>query len=134
MDPINKIPVLILHVLEADITENTGIVEQDVNTTKILDGSLNDFVTKLDAVVIGNSLAASLLDLIDNDVGSLLGKQQLAYCGETAPQPWIPTLVELPSPLNEPPRSFTTTFAPLEPKNIAYAFPNPPPAPVITTV
>lgn len=43
------------------------------------------------------------------------------------------TFVELPSPLNEPPRSLTTTLAPLEPKKRAYAFPNPPPAPVTTT-
>jgi hypothetical protein len=30
-------------------------------------------------------------------------------------------LVEFPSPLNDPPRSFTTTLAPLEPKKSAYA-------------
>jgi hypothetical protein len=39
-----------------------------------------------------------------------------------------------PSPLKLPPRSLTTTFAPLLPKNVAYAFPRPPPAPVTTTV
>lgn len=39
-----------------------------------------------------------------------------------------------PSPLKEPPRSLTTTLAPLEAKNRAYAFPSPPPAPVTTTV
>ena len=37
-------------------------------------------------------------------------------------------------PLNEPPRSFTTTLAPRAPKNAAYAFPNPPLAPVTMTV
>lgn len=43
------------------------------------------------------------------------------------------TFVELPSPLNEPPKSLTTTLAPRDPKNVAYAFPRPPPAPVTTT-
>lgn len=37
-------------------------------------------------------------------------------------------------PLNDPPRSLTTTLAPRAPKNTAYAFPNPPLAPVTTTV
>jgi len=44
------------------------------------------------------------------------------------------TFDDLPSPLNEPPRSFTTTLAPREAKNRAYALPRPPPAPVTTTV
>ena len=37
-------------------------------------------------------------------------------------------------PLNDPPRSLTTTLAPRAPKNKAYAFPKPPLAPVTTTV
>jgi hypothetical protein len=44
------------------------------------------------------------------------------------------TLELPPTPLNEPPRSLTTTLAPLDAKKIAYAFPSPPPAPVTTTV
>ena len=42
--------------------------------------------------------------------------------------------MDCPSPLKEPPRSLTTTLAPHEPKKVAYALPNPPPAPVMTTV
>ena len=38
------------------------------------------------------------------------------------------------NPLNDPPRSLTTTLAPRAAKNTAYAFPNPPPAPVTTAV
>lgn len=44
------------------------------------------------------------------------------------------TLVPPPSPLNEPPKSLTTTLAPREAKKSAYALPSPPPAPVTTTV
>lgn len=44
------------------------------------------------------------------------------------------TLPLAPSPFALPPRSLTTTLAPLEAKNNAYALPNPPPAPVTTTV
>jgi len=38
-----------------------------------------------------------------------------------------------PVPVAEPPKSLTTTFAPLDPKNKAYSLPNPLPAPVTTT-
>lgn len=38
-----------------------------------------------------------------------------------------------PCPLKDPPKSLTTTLAPLEAKNKAYYFPNPPPAPVTIT-
>ena len=42
---------------------------------------------------------------------------------------WLP-----PSPLKLPPKSLTTTLAPLLPKKREYARPRPPPAPVTTTV
>ena len=43
-------------------------------------------------------------------------------------------LLNLTNPLNDPPRSLTITLAPSAAKNTAYAFPNPPPAPVTTAV
>lgn len=43
------------------------------------------------------------------------------------------TFESFPSPLKDPPRSLTTTLAPRDPKKVAYALPNPPPAPVTTT-
>src|SRR5204863_10035562 len=46
----------------------------------------------------------------------------------------VETFDDLPSPMNEPPRSLTTTLAPRDAKKVAYAFPRPPPAPVTTTV
>lgn len=71
VDGHDEIPVLVGHVLEADVTENAGVVDEDVDATESLDGSLDDLVAILDAVVVGNSLAASGLDLIDNHIGSL---------------------------------------------------------------
>jgi hypothetical protein len=43
-------------------------------------------------------------------------------------------LLSPPAPFNDPPTSLTTTLAPLDAKNRAYAFPSAPPAPVTTTV
>jgi hypothetical protein len=67
----DQIPVLVGHVLEADVSKNAGIVEQDVDSAKGIDGSLDDTVAILDAIVVGNSLTAGLFDLIDNKICSL---------------------------------------------------------------
>lgn len=144
MDVHNEVPVLILHVLEADIPQDASIVDQNVNTSEVLDSSLNDLLAICYAVVVGYGFAAGSFDFIDDNIGSLcIGLAMLVSVFEgricrrraIAPGACIDkhTLVELPSPLNEPPRSFTTTLAPLDPKKVAYALPNPPPAPVTTT-
>lgn len=72
----DQVPVLVLHVLEGDISQDTGIVNQDINAAKSLDGSLDDLLAVLDAVVIGNGIAALGLDFLDDDISGL-GKQKL---------------------------------------------------------
>lgn len=72
MNAVNKIPVGILHVLEANIPENTGVVEQNIDTAEVLDGRLNDGLTVLDTVVVGNRLAAGGADLLDDDICGLV--------------------------------------------------------------
>jgi len=72
VDLEDEVPVGILHVLEADIAEDTGVVDDDINAAELLDGSLDDLVAVLDAVVVGNGLAAGLLDLLNNNIGSLI--------------------------------------------------------------
>lgn len=67
----DQVPVLILHVLEADITENASIVDQDVNPSKGLDGSLDNGLSVLYTVIVGYGLAASSFDLLDDGVGGL---------------------------------------------------------------
>lgn len=71
VDLHDEVPVLVGHVLEANISENTSIVDDNINAAKGLDGRLDDLVAILDTVVVGSSLAASLLNLVDNNVGSL---------------------------------------------------------------
>ena len=142
MNVHNEVPVLILHVLEADIPQDASIVDQNVNTSEVLDSSLNNLPAVRHTIVVGYGFTACSFNFIDDNIGSLcLGLAALACFevryveGGIAPEARRDkhTLVELPSPLNEPPRSFTTTLAPLDPKKAAYALPNPPPAPVTTT-
>jgi len=67
----DQVPVLILHVLEADITQDTGIVDQDMYASEALDCSLDDGLAILNTVVVCNSLSSCALDLLYHSVGGL---------------------------------------------------------------
>lgn len=71
MDLHDQIPVCIFHVLEADVSQNAGVVDEHVYPAKGLDSSLNDLVTILYRVVIGHGVSAGLFDLVDDYVSSL---------------------------------------------------------------
>lgn len=68
---VDQIPIRILHVLEADVSQDTSVVDEDVDAAEGLNGSLDDLLAILDAVVVGNSLSAGLFDLVDDNVGGL---------------------------------------------------------------
>jgi hypothetical protein len=71
MNVHNEVPVLILHVLEADISQDAGIVDQDVNTSEVLDSGLNDLLAIRYAIVVSYGLTTCSLDFIDDNIGSL---------------------------------------------------------------
>jgi hypothetical protein len=71
----HQVPVLVFHVLKADVAQNAGIVDEDINPAKGLDSSPNDLVAVLDRVVVCDGLAASRCDLLDNLIGSLWKQQ-----------------------------------------------------------
>lgn len=74
VNSVDEIPVLVLHVLEADITQDTSVVQEDIHTTEVLDSRVDDGFPVLDAVVVGGRLAAGSSDLVDHDVRSLYAK------------------------------------------------------------
>jgi hypothetical protein len=122
VDSVDEVPIGILHVLEADIAQNAGIVDEDINATKSLDGGIDNLLAKLYTVVVGNGIAAGFFDFVYDNIGGLYGSESLAHWsrndGAMVSCRGL-TLVEAPSPLNEPPRSLTTTLAPRDPKNTA---------------
>lgn len=67
----DKVPVVILHVLEADIPKDTGIVNEDIYPAEVLDGGLNDLVAVFYRIVVGDCVTAGILDLCDDYVCSL---------------------------------------------------------------
>lgn len=67
----DDVPVGISHVLDGDITQDAGIIDKDVNSSIGLDGSVDDLVAVYHIVIIGNSLAASIDNLLDHQIGWL---------------------------------------------------------------
>jgi hypothetical protein len=48
VDLVDQVPVGLLHVLEADITQDTGVVDENIDTPKSIDRGLNDVLSILD--------------------------------------------------------------------------------------
>ena len=71
MDLVNEIPVLIFHVVEANVPQDARVVDEHMDASKRLDRSINDCVSILDTVVVGNSFSASCFNFVDNGVGGL---------------------------------------------------------------
>ena len=71
MDLDDQIPIRIRHVLEADIPQNTRIIDEHIYSSKVLDCRLDDLVSIFDAVVVGNRFASSGADFVNDQVGSL---------------------------------------------------------------
>jgi hypothetical protein len=71
VNSVDQIPVGILHVLKADIAQNTSVIEQNVDATESLDSGLDNSFTVLDAVVVGDGLAAGGADLLDDIICGL---------------------------------------------------------------
>ena len=71
MDLHDQVPVLVLHVLETDIPEDTGIVDEYIDPAESLDGRFDDSLTIFNAIVIRHCLSAGSFDLIHDNISSL---------------------------------------------------------------
>lgn len=71
MNLVNKIPILVLHVLKANVPQNARIVNENINSTKALYGRINNPLAIGNAIVIGHGLSSILLDFVNDNVGSL---------------------------------------------------------------
>jgi hypothetical protein len=71
MDSHNQIPIRIRHVAESNVTEDTGIVDEYINSTKGANRRVNDSTTKLDGIVVWLRNAAFGADFLYNEVGCL---------------------------------------------------------------
>lgn len=54
------------------VTENTGVVDDNIDAAPLVDDLLDDLVTFSVGVVVGDGLTTSLGDFLDDDIGGLL--------------------------------------------------------------
>lgn len=93
VDIEDRVPQVVVHVGESLVTQDTSVVDQDINTTKGIDGGLDDILAILARCLVSNSLAAHLLDLLDNGLGvdeivhndgsAIFGKEQTVGTAKT---------------------------------------------------
>lgn len=62
----DQIPVLILHILEADVSKDAGVVDEDVYPSVVVNRGLDDALAVHDIVVVGDGLAAGFPDLVND--------------------------------------------------------------------
>lgn len=67
----DQIPVLVCHVLETDIPQDTGVIYENIYAAKVLDGGIDNRLAILDTVVVCDGLPPFRLDLLDDGIGSL---------------------------------------------------------------
>lgn len=71
MNSVDQIPIGIFHVLKANIPQDTSVIKQNINAAEGLNSGLDDRITVLDAVVVGDGLTASGPDLVDDNICGL---------------------------------------------------------------
>ena len=76
MDLNDQIPIRIRHILETNIPQDTRIIDEHVNPSKVLDGRLDDLVSILDTIVVGNGHSSGGANLIHDLICSLKSYDQ----------------------------------------------------------
>lgn len=71
VNSVDQIPIGIFHVLKANIPQDTSVIKQNINAAEGLNSGLDDRITVLDAVVVGDGLTASGPDLVDDNICGL---------------------------------------------------------------
>ena len=67
----DQVPIFVLHILEANVSQYAGIVDENIDPPEVVYGCLDDSLAILDAVVVGDGLAAGFSDLVDDDICGL---------------------------------------------------------------
>lgn len=96
MNSVDQIPIGIFHVLEADVAQNTSIVEQNIDATEGFDSGVDDRFTIFDAVVVGNGFPTSGTNFLDDIICSLQSGQSESSVVLMEPRHTFP---DFPSPL-----------------------------------
>ena len=69
MDRHDDVPIFLGHFLERNVAKNTSVIHEDIDGTECIDSGLDDLFSKLDRIIICDSLTTSSFDLVDDNVG-----------------------------------------------------------------
>jgi hypothetical protein len=73
MDFVDQVPIRLLHVLEADVSQNARIVDEYIDAAEGVDGGLDNGFSILDRVVVGDGFSAGGADRFNDFVCGLYG-------------------------------------------------------------
>lgn len=68
MNLVDYIPLIVCHIGESLVAKDTGVVDDNINTTPGVDSCLDNGLTVLYISLVSNSLTAELLDFLNNIV------------------------------------------------------------------
>ena len=57
MNALDQIPIIVAGVGNRFVTQNSGVINEDINPSKIINGCFDDFISFLNRVVICYSLS-----------------------------------------------------------------------------
>jgi|GEM_PF-3850608 len=69
MYPVDQVPIGILHLVEALVAQDAGVVHHHIDTTESFQRVLHDLLAVGDRVVVGHCRTAGLADLLDHQIG-----------------------------------------------------------------
>lgn len=65
------IPVGVFHVLDRNIPEDASIIDENIDPSIVLDSSVNDLFSILNAVIVGDGCPTSVCNFLHYCVGCL---------------------------------------------------------------
>ena len=57
MNPVHKVPVVVGRLCNGSVPQDAGVVNDDIDPAKVVDGRLDDCRTILHGVVVGHGFA-----------------------------------------------------------------------------
>lgn len=66
----DEIPILIFHLLEGDISEDSCIIDEDIDSSEIIHCCFNNLISKLDRIIVGYSRASFRFNFLNNFICS----------------------------------------------------------------
>ena len=72
MNLVDQVPVLIFHLLEGNISQNAGIIDENIYLSEVVNCSFDYFLSEFYWIVVSNCDSSLGLYLVDNLISSIV--------------------------------------------------------------